>query len=89
MSYTGIPAERWAACACRRFSSAYEAASGLLPINAQRFRPAFCFSQERWQHIGNGTEWIHDAMRRTLRMPVGRGLDVRLVSYRARRANSN
>jgi hypothetical protein len=84
VSYTSIPAERWSGFARLVLEGAYEASIWAAVINSQRFSSNVLFLTEvGGGAFGNDTQWIHDAMRRALRMLVGVSLDVRLVSYRA------
>jgi hypothetical protein len=84
MSYTGIPAERWSAFARLVLEGAYEATLWAAVINAHRFSSNVLFLTELGGGaFGNDAQWIHDAMRRALRMFADFDLDVRLVSYRA------
>ena len=84
VSYTSIPAEHWNAFARLVLEGAYEATFWAAVINAQRFSSNVLFLTELGGGaFGNDARWIHDAMRRALRLVVGVGLDVRLVSYRA------
>ena len=87
VSYTGIPANRWASFASLVLEGAYEATLWAAVLNAHRSRmPVVFLTQLGGGAFGNEPEWILTAMRRALMKMTKTsevGLDVRIVSYRA------
>jgi hypothetical protein len=84
VSYTGIPADRWAPFATLVLEGAYEATLWAAVINAARHISKVVFLTELGGGaFGNEAAWIHRAMRRALHMVDGTNLDVRLVSHGA------
>jgi hypothetical protein len=85
VSYTDIIAPHWSAFARLVLEAAYEATLLAGLINARQSGSNVVYLTELGGGaFGNDPEWIHDAIRRALRLFARSPLDVRLVSYRTR-----
>ena len=81
--YTQIPSARWASFASLVLEGADEATIWAAVLNAHRSGSNTVFLT--WLGggaFGNQESWIHDAIRRALRIVLAWDLDVRLVSHR-------
>jgi len=84
VSYTRIPADRWAAFATLVLEGAYEATMWATVLNsAQSASNVVYLTELGGGAFGNRSAWIHEALGRALGVVRGLALDVRLVSYRA------
>jgi len=82
VSYSNIPAPRWKPFAALVLEGAYEATVWAAVLNAHRSgSPLVFLTRLGGGAFGNAPEWIHAAMRRSLRMVADVALDVRVVSY--------
>jgi hypothetical protein len=82
VAYTRIPRTRWRAFATLVLESAYEATLWAGVLNAHRTTSNVVYlTCLGGGAFGNETGWIDGALRRSLKMMAGAGLDVRLVSY--------
>jgi len=83
--YCDIPAPHWSAFARLVLDAAYESTLLAAAINARQSGSNVVYLTELGGGaFGNDPEWIHDAIRRALRLFARSALDVRLVSYRTR-----
>jgi len=83
VSYSDIPSKHWKSFATLVLEGAYEATVWAAALNAHESGTnALFLTRLGGGAFGNEPDWIHAAMRRALRMVVGVGLDVRIVSYR-------
>ena len=85
VSYTDIRPVHWRGFARLVLEAAYEATLLARLINARQFGSNIVYLTELGGGaFGNDPEWIHDAMRRAVRLFARSALDVRLVSYGTR-----
>ena len=82
VAYTRVPAPQWEAFALLVLEAAYEATMWAAVQNAQRGASnVVLLTSLGGGAFGNHERWIDAAMRRALKMALGFGLDVKLVSY--------
>lgn len=82
--YTQIDSRHWRAFATLVLEGAYEATLCAAMLNAARGASPLVFLTRLGGGVfGNDESWIHEAMRRALRLVRGCALDVRIVSYGA------
>ena len=82
MRYSDIPEPHWRNFARLVLDAAYEATLLAALINAQQSGSNVVYLTELGGGaFGNNPVWIHDAVRRALRLFARSALDVRLVSY--------
>ncbi len=82
VAYGNLPAASWRSFASLVLDAAYEATMLAAVLNAQRGRSNIVLlTRLGGGAFGNDDGWIHNAMRRAIKMARNCDLDVRLVSY--------
>jgi hypothetical protein len=82
VAYSSIPATQWKSFATLILQAAYESTLWAAVLNAERGASNVVFlTRLGGGAFGNDDDWIHLAIRNSLQMVQGTGLDVRLVSY--------
>jgi hypothetical protein len=84
VAYSRVPSSRWEPFASLVLQAAYEATMWAAVLNAQHDASNIVLlTFLGGGAFGNDDRWIHDAIRRALKMMVGFNLDVKVVSYGA------
>src|SRR5689334_10316713 len=85
VAYSDVPAPQWSAFTRLVLEAAYEATLLAALMNARQSGSDIVYlTRLGGGAFGNDPEWIHDAMRRALRLFARSSLDVRLVSAHTR-----
>jgi hypothetical protein len=84
VAYTNVPAHHWRAFAIFVLEAAYEATMWAAALNARRGASNIVLlTLLGGGAFGNESDWILDAMRRSLRAVSSFDIDARIVSYGA------